>query len=61
MQLSCTDLGGKGCDFVASGEGAQEVKKAMWVHAWREHSDMVAGMSDDDRAAMDARMDERLA
>lgn len=59
-KLSCSDLGGKGCNFVATGKTAAEVKKAMYAHAGKAHKDILQKMSAAEQQRMDARMDDLL-
>ena len=59
-ELSCSEMGVE-CPFRAEGETADEVKARMMEHAAAEHADMLAGMSDEQKAAMMATMDEKIA
>jgi predicted small metal-binding protein len=61
MKLSCQDLGGKDCTYAVEGKSADEVKRKMWEHARRDHADILAGMNEEKRKGMEARMDEVLA
>jgi predicted small metal-binding protein len=61
MKLSCQDLGGKDCTYTVEGKSADEVKRKMWEHARRDHADVLAGMDEEKRKGMEARMDEVLA
>ena len=61
MKLSCNDLGGKDCTHTVEGKTADEVKRKMWEHARRDHADVLAGMDEETRKGMEARMDEVLA
>lgn len=51
---------GVSCDFVATGENADDVKKMLVDHAMKEHKDMFEKMSQDDKDAMMAKMDKML-
>lgn len=59
MKLSCRDMG-TDCDFVAKGETAQEVKEKMMAHANTDHMDMMKNMSEDEKADMMKKMDEKM-
>lgn len=51
---------GTDCDFVAKGETAQEVKEKMMAHANADHMDMMKNMSEDEKADMMKKMDEKM-
>jgi len=55
-QLSCKDMG-TNCDFVATGNTADEVKKKMMDHAMME--DMMANMNEQKKGEMMKMMDEK--
>ena len=57
--LSCKDTMSD-CDFVASGETADEVKKKMYEHAARDHKRILRNMSKEDKAKIDSIMNELL-
>ncbi|PIP27672.1 MAG: DUF1059 domain-containing protein [Candidatus Moranbacteria bacterium CG23_combo_of_CG06-09_8_20_14_all_39_10] len=57
-QLSCKDMG-TNCDFVATGNTADEVKKKMMDHAMMEHKDMMANMNEQKKGEMMKMMDEK--
>ncbi|MCZ6647031.1 MAG: DUF1059 domain-containing protein [SAR324 cluster bacterium] len=59
--MSCKDLGGMDCDFVASGESAQDVKDKMYSHASETHAEVLKSMSDQDKENINAKMDSLLA
>ncbi len=59
MKLSCRDMG-MDCDFVAKGETAQEVKEKMRAHDNAEHEDIMKNMSEDEKADMMKKMDEKM-
>lgn len=58
--LSCKEMG-MDCAFRAEGETADEVKAKMLEHAAAVHADMLAGMSEEQKAEMMATMDEKIA
>ena len=60
-QIGCKDLGAVNCDFVASGETADDVKTRLFEHATAEHADKLAAMSDQEKAEISHKMDEMLA
>ncbi len=46
MQLKCDDVvSGLGCDYVATGDTAGEVRDAMLEHGGSVHADLMAGMN----------------
>ncbi len=57
--LACSDLGME-CSFTAEGETAEEVKEKMLAHAQDAHAEMLAGMSDQEKAGLMATMDEKM-
>jgi len=59
-RLGCRDVGGD-CDFVATGETAEEVKMALFVHAQKAHKDMLASMSPEELNKIAQKMDEILS
>ena len=58
--LSCSDIGIE-CSFSAQGETADEVKQKMLAHAQDAHAEMLAGMSDQEKADMMAATDPKMA
>jgi predicted small metal-binding protein len=49
MELKCDDVvGGLGCDFVATGDTAGEVRDTMLGHGGAIHADLMAGMSSEE-------------
>lgn len=53
MKLTCKDIDPTStCNFVAEGASASEVAKKMMDHAKTDHSDTVAGKSDEDLMSM---------
>jgi len=50
---------GTNCDFVATGNTADEVKKKMMDHAMMEHKDMMANMNEQKKGEMMKMMDEK--
>jgi predicted small metal-binding protein len=61
MKASCKDVSGINCSYVASGSSASEVKKALYDHAARAHSAVMAKVSEQQKAEMDTKMDQLLA
>jgi len=57
--LACKDMGIE-CDYVATKPTAQEVKDDLLAHAADAHSEMLASMSEKDKAEMMSQMDERM-
>ena len=58
--LACRDIGGE-CDFVASGETADEVKRAMYDHAGQTHPELLANMDEQEKEELEELMDKMLA
>lgn len=58
-KLGCKDLGGD-CDFVAEAETATEVKRELLAHMERAHRERTRSMSEDERDALDVRIDQVL-
>ena len=57
--LKCSDLGME-CSFSATAETADELKQKMLEHAKEVHAEMLAGMSEEDKARLLAAMDEKM-
>jgi predicted small metal-binding protein len=57
--LACKDMGVE-CDYISMEPTAEEVKADMLEHAQKKHADMLAGMSEQDKAEMTQQMDERM-
>ncbi len=57
--LACKDMGVE-CDHVSTKPSAQEVKDDLLTHAQEAHSEMLAAMSEQDKAEMMRQMDERM-
>jgi predicted small metal-binding protein len=57
--LACKDMGVE-CDHVSTKPSAQEVKDDLLAHAQEAHSEMLAAMSEQDKAEMMRQMDERM-
>ena len=58
--LSCSEMGIE-CAFRAEGETADEVKAKLLEHAAAEHADMLAGMTEAQKADMMATIDVKIA
>jgi len=58
-KLTCKDMG-VDCPFVAEGNTNEEVKEKMMKHGHEMHDEMMHGLSDEDKAAMDAQMDAAI-
>ncbi len=58
-RLGCRDLGGD-CDFVATGETPEQVKKALFDHAAKEHKEILEKMTLQDKIKITAKMDSML-
>ena len=49
------------CDFEARGETGEEVKKAMFDHAAKDHPEKLASMSEEEKVKINEMMDTMLA
>lgn len=58
--LQCKDISGKDCPFVAEGETDEEVSAKLKEHGHTVHPDMMSGMSDEEKAAMETKIAQRL-
>lgn len=56
LKVSCADMGAK-CQWTATAESGAELKQMIWRHAEKAHKDLLAGMSEMDRAELEARID----
>jgi len=54
--LACRDLGME-CDFVAEGATKEEAMENSKAHAMVAHADMMEGKTDEEMAAMTAKME----
>ena len=59
-KLSCRDLGGMDCNFIAEGNSTDEVKKKLYLHAGESHKDVLSSMTEDKMKEMDQQMDKIL-
>ena len=58
-KLGCRELGGD-CDYVAEGATTEEVKQELLAHVSVVHGTRVARMTQDERDALDVRIDQVL-
>jgi predicted small metal-binding protein len=58
-RLSCSELGAD-CHFVAEGRTTEEVKRELLAHVADVHRVRLARMSEDEREALDVRIDQVL-
>ena len=58
--LNCSDLGGSECNFKASGETDEDVKKQMHEHAAKDHAEMFEKMTEEEKTQIDQKMNELL-
>jgi predicted small metal-binding protein len=56
LKVSCADMGAK-CQWSATAESSEELKKKLWEHTEVAHKDMLVGMSDMDKMELEARID----
>jgi predicted small metal-binding protein len=59
--LKCDEVAGIVCDFVATGETDAEVKAKLGEHGMAAHAEMMAGMTDEQKAGMATKIDQLLA
>lgn len=59
--LKCADVAGISCDFQATGETNEEVTAKLQEHGMAAHAEMMAGMNEEQKAAMAARISGLLA
>jgi predicted small metal-binding protein len=51
LRFACRDVG-VDCDFVATGDTAEDVKNKAFAHAGVVHADLMNGMNDEQKAQM---------
>ncbi|MEX2008528.1 MAG: hypothetical protein WD850_03500 [Candidatus Spechtbacterales bacterium] len=56
--LSCKNVSGKDCDYVAQGEAGQETKQQLIEHGRQTHPELLEGVSEEEMAQMGQKMDE---
>jgi len=61
MKLMCREVSGLDCPYEAEGDTAEEVRQKLSEHGMEEHADEMAAMTDDEKKAMEERIDELLA
>ena len=59
-KLSCKEMGGGDCDFTAEGETNEEVIQKIYAHASEAHPEKLQGMSEEEKAGMNKKMEEIL-
>ncbi len=59
--LKCADVAGIACDFEATGETDAEAKAKLQEHGMSAHAEMMAGLTDEQKAAMGTKIDGLLA
>ena len=50
VTTNCQEVAGVNCSIPISGNSAEELKKNVFAHAQKDHSDMVKSMSPQDQA-----------
>ena len=53
-------MGGGDCDFTAEGETNEEVIQKIYAHASEAHPEKLQGMSEEEKAGMNKKMEEIL-
>jgi predicted small metal-binding protein len=56
LKVSCADMGAA-CQWTATAESVDELRKKIWEHAEQAHKDMLINMSELDKAELEARID----
>ncbi len=59
--LKCSDLGGAGCDFQATGNTDEEVVQKMNQHATESHKELLEKMTPEQKAETEKKMKDLLA
>lgn len=61
MQLACEEVvPGLGCDFVATGESADDVHATLMAHGGESHSSLMDGMSPEEMEKAGREMDAHI-
>ena len=60
-KIGCREMGGMDCNFIATGETAEEAKKNLYAHAGEAHKDVLATMPEEKMKEMDKLMDKILS
>lgn len=58
--LSCKDMGSTDCDFVASADSREEVKRLMIEHAKSAHPEKMSTMTEEEITGMGPMMDNLI-
>jgi predicted small metal-binding protein len=58
-KISCKDLGGD-CPFVVEAAEPEGAKRALLTHLRHVHRERASSMTEDEREALDARIDQVL-
>ena len=61
MKVACKDVSGINCSFVASGESAEEAKKALFDHAAQHHAQVMASIGEKGKEQLSKKADSLLA
>ena len=56
LKVSCADMGAK-CRWTATAATGDELKKKIWKHTQTAHKDVLGGMSEMQKAKLEARID----
>jgi predicted small metal-binding protein len=56
LHVGCKDIGIEGCDFVADGQKVRKVENAVLEHLRDVHPHIVAGLTDVQHKALEARI-----
>lgn len=60
-KLECKDISGQDCPYVAEGETDEEIKPLLGKHGETVHPEMMAALTDEEKTAMEQKINDRLA
>lgn len=60
-ELACKAVSGQECPFVAKGDDDAAAMKALAEHGMEAHGEMLMGMTEEQKAGLEAKMKELLA
>ena len=56
LKVSCSEMGAR-CQWTATAESGDELRKKIWDHAQSAHRGVLAEMTESDRASLEARIE----
>lgn len=60
-RLSCSEVGGMNCNFSTTADTVEEMKQKMFAHAGQVHREMLASMTEAQKAEVNRKIDSLLA